>query len=86
MTRFKLFCSVVFGVTLASCGGPRTLVVHSEVAMTSEDERVLYLKGDGIGLMMYETWMSGAYGDSTQVHLLTPTQYETLLKKKAKKN
>ena len=84
-TLFKIVCSVGLGVTLTSCGGPRNLIRQSDVAVTTEDERVLYLKKDPTGELIYNSWRSGAYGDSTMVYLVPPMKFETLLRR-AKSN
>ena len=84
MKMLKVFCSVVSVVALASCGGPQ-YIQQSDVAVTTKDLKAVYFKVDPIGVMIYNTWVEGAYGDTTQVYLLVGHEFERYVKK-SKKN
>ena len=76
----KIVCSVVAVVSLASCGGPR-YVQQSNIAVTSPNYRVVYFRESEVGNLIYTTWLTGAYGDTTEVRLLPEEEFNRYFRK-----
>ena len=66
---------------LSSCGSSKDLVQRSDVAITTKDEKTLYLKDSQTGRQIYDTWMSGIYGTETQVYLVSEPDFEKMSKR-----
>lgn len=66
---------------LSSCGSSKDLVQRSDVAITTKDEKILYLKDSQTGRQIYDTWMSGIYGTETQVYLVSEPDFEKMSKR-----
>jgi len=76
--------AVLIAVTAAivtSCGSSKDLIRRSDISITTQDEKVLYLKDTGTGRSIYEVWMSGTYGKGTQVYLINESEFEKMIKK-----
>lgn len=80
---YKFVCSVVV-VSLTSCGGTR-YIQQSDVAVTTEDLKVIYFKADPTGIMIYNTWAEGMYGDTTEIHLVVAHDFERYVRKSKRK-
>lgn len=66
---------------LSSCGSSKDLVQRSDVAITTKDEKTLYLKDSQAGRQIYDIWMSGIYGTETQVYLVSEPDFEKMSKR-----
>ena len=74
----------VIVILLSSCKTQRNLVIESDVAIRSGNHDFVYFKNTEVGEFMYNQWLSGYYGDSTNVILVNSQEFSEL-KKKAKK-
>lgn len=74
----------VIVILLSSCKTQRNLVIESDVAIRSGNYDFVYFKNTEVGEFMYNQWLSGYYGDSTNVILVSSQEFSEL-KKKAKK-
>jgi len=68
-------------IVLSSCSSSKDLIHRSDIAMTTRDEKVLYLKDNQMGRHIYDTWMSGVYGTETQVYLVSESDFEKMSKR-----
>ena len=76
---------------LGSCKSPKLAVspkmdIVSELSVVSSDHKQVYFKKSEHGTYMYNIWMTGIYGDSTQVILLDEPDFAILVKKVKKDN
>ena len=53
----------------------------SEVSVVSSDYKQVYFKESQHGTFMYNTWLTGVYGDTTEVLLLNEEEFAVLVKK-----
>jgi hypothetical protein len=67
-------------VILGSCKSPE-LVMVSEVSVVSSDYKQVYFKESDHGTFMYKTWLTGIFGNTTEVLLLNEEEFEVLVKK-----
>lgn len=72
---------ILAGLAAASCTTQKAMVQKSDVAITTADEKVLYIKDGPIGSNLYATWVAGAYGTDTEVHLISEAEFEKMKKK-----
>jgi len=68
-------------IVLSSCSSSKDLIQRSDVAITTKDEKILYLKDSQMGRQIYDTWMSGVYGTETQVYLVSEPDFEKMSKR-----
>ena len=68
-------------ILLASCSSSKDLIQRSDISITTQDEKILYIKNTVTGRTIYETWQSGAYGNATQVYLVNESEFEKMTKK-----
>ena len=72
---------ILAALAAVSCTTQKTMVQKSDVAITTADERVLYIKDGPIGSNLYATWVAGAYGTDIEVHLISEAEFEKMKKK-----
>lgn len=53
-------------------------IKHSEILIASPDTSVVWILNSGHGKLIADTWISGAYGTKTKVHLVGPEEFEKL--------
>ena len=73
--------AVLIALIVASCGSNKDLIQRSDISITTQDEKIIYLKDTETGRSIYEVWMSGAYGKETQVYLINESEFEKMIKK-----
>jgi hypothetical protein len=73
--------AVLIALIVASCGSNKDLIQRSDISITTQDEKILYLKDTGTGRSIYEVWMNGTYGKETQVYLINESEFEKMIKK-----
>jgi hypothetical protein len=73
--------AVLIALIVASCGSNKDLIQRSDISITTQDEKILYLKDTGTGRSIYEVWRSGTYGKETQVYLINESEFEKMIKK-----
>ena len=68
-------------ILLASCSSSKDLIQRSNISITTQDEKILYIKNTVTGRTIYEAWQSGAYNNATQVYLVNESEFEKIIKK-----
>lgn len=73
----KLF--IIIGILMTSCA--TSYVAQSDIAISSWDESIVYIKDTELGKEIYEHWKDGDWGDSSTVILLSPEEFDNIYEK-----
>lgn len=74
----KLLLGAIIGLFITSCTGalvaletsPGDFQIKSELVLASVNDSVLLIKNNNVGNHLYETWLSGAWGNDHVVILM----------------
>jgi hypothetical protein len=76
----KIKLILLLGI-MSGCKTNQTLVQRSDVAFENIKTNEIYICKCGTGTTIYQTWMTGIYGDTTKVHLIDSVEFEVLSNK-----
>jgi len=82
----KLLFVTIIGIFVTSCTGtlialetnPGEFQAKSELVLASVNDSILLIKDNDLGHHLYETWLTGAWGDEHLVILMDTTYFNKI--------
>jgi len=71
----------ILAVLLMTSCVSSTYVKKSEIAVASWDEGIVFIKNTTLGQEIYNNWLEGSWGDTTEVILLDSVEFNKLYEK-----
>lgn len=71
----------LIAILTTSCSASKDVyIMRSNVVVTSENQKIIYIKDDSVGSLIYKHWQSGCYGNDYIPVLVTDHTFMKLSK------